>query len=810
MTRLTILTVATAAILVADVHAAPAAEPNADEEQRLVEVLESDRPFTEKCTACDRLKRIGTARSVPALAGLLTDERLTDWARTALESMPCPEAGAALRQAMAKTAGRARAGIVHSLGRRQDAQAVDILVPLLGNEDTEVAAAAAMALGDIGGAKPEATLKDAAGRAQPPTRIAVFDALLACAERHLAAGEKPRAAAIYTDLEDASHPEYVRVAAFRGRILGGGDGAAALLEQALEGTDRARRTAALGLVQSNPHHVPTATVAALLGRVGPSVRVALLGTLAERGDRSAVPAVASAAKSVAGPVRTAALRALGSLGDASVIAVLADAAANAEEDEQEAAREALVRLRGPKVRATLLERAASAGPAVREELIGALARRGERQAVPALFAMARAEDAAVRAPAVRALAVLAGDDAVGDLVGLLVRVGSEHERQALERAVRSVGERSERPAALVPAVLAPEKRAGTGARCALLRVAGHLGGPEALVALRTAVRHPSAEVRDTAVRTLADVAGPEAAPDLLRLAREAKDETHRVLALRGYWRMLGEATGLPATERLRLVREGLEVARRPDDRKRALSVLAHVPHLEALALAVDLAAEGAIRPEAHAACVLIASALGGQHPAAARAALRKVVDETGDDALRTQATEALAALDRFRGYITGWEAAGPYRQAGKECTALFDIAFPPEQPAAKGVTWQPAPTPADPALFWQADLSSLVGGNHCVMYLRARVRSPKAQPVRLGIGTDDGVKVWVNGRLVHANNAIRGLTPGQDKADAELKQGANTFLMKITQHTLGCGACVRLCRPDGSPVEDLSFGPGPE
>jgi len=410
--------------------------------------------------------------------------------------------------------------------------------------------------------------------------------------------------------------------------------------------------------------------------------------------------------------------------------------------------------------------------------------------------------------------VLAGDDAADELVGLLVRAKTDADRQALERALRSVGQRSEKPAALVPTVLAKAEGGAPPVRCALLRVAGHLGGPKALAALRKAAGDSDAAVRDTAIRTLADVAGPSAAPDLLRLAREADAETHRVLALRGYWRMLGEATGLPPTERLRLVREGLKAAQRPDDRKRALAVLGQVAHPDALRLAGDLAGEEAVRPEAQRACVQIASAIGPQHPSEARAALKKVIDETGDDALRAQAREAVAALDRFKGYITGWQAAGPYRQAGKECQALFDIPFPPEQPeqperpdAAAKVAWKPAPTPADPALAWQADLGSLVGGNHCVMYLKARVRSPKAQPVRLEIGTDDGVKVWVNGRLVHANNAVRGLTPGQDKAEAELKEGANTFLLKITQHTLGCGACVRIFRPDGSPVDGLTFGP---
>jgi len=101
-----------------------------------------------------------------------------------------------------------------------------------------------------------------------------------------------------------------------------------------------------------------------------------------------------------------------------------------------------------------------------------------------------------------------------------------------------------------------------------------------------------------------------------------------------------------------------------------------------------------------------------------------------------------------------------------------------------------------------------VGGDHCVVYLRTRVHCPSKQAVRLEMGADDGIKVWVDGKLVHANNAIRGLNPDQDKAQAELNEGWNEFLVKITQHTLGCEACLRIRARDGSTIEGLRFGVG--
>ena len=41
--------------------------------------------------------------------------------------------------------------------------------------------------------------------------------------------------------------------------------------------------------------------------------------------------------------------------------------------------------------------------------------------------------------------------------------------------------------------------------------------------------------------------------------------------------------------------------------------------------------------------------------------------------------------------------------------------------------------------------------------------SPRDRAARLDIGSDDGVKAWLNGKLVHGNNALRGVGVAQEK-----------------------------------------------
>ena len=69
---------------------------------------------------------------------------------------------------------------------------------------------------------------------------------------------------------------------------------------------------------------------------------------------------------------------------------------------------------------------------------------------------------------------------------------------------------------------------------------------------------------------------------------------------------------------------------------------------------------------------------------------------------------------------------------------------------------------------------------------------PAAQRVTLWIGSDDGIKVWVNYRLVHANNVTRSFARDQDSATVTLKKGENIILMKVTQNNMPWGASLRI------------------
>ena len=66
---------------------------------------------------------VGSAKSVPALAALLSDPDLAHPARMALEPMANADAGTALRAALGKVQGKLLSGVIASIGARRDPQA---------------------------------------------------------------------------------------------------------------------------------------------------------------------------------------------------------------------------------------------------------------------------------------------------------------------------------------------------------------------------------------------------------------------------------------------------------------------------------------------------------------------------------------------------------------------------------------------------------------------------------------------------------------------------------------------------------------
>lgn len=187
-------------------------------EMALVGVLESDAKYAGKQYVCRELSIIGTDQSVPVLGSMLTDEKLSDMARYALERIPGQAADKALIAALAKAKGNAQIGIVNTLGERGCRAAASDIAKLTGSSDQLLAGAALSALGKIGGADAAAALRKAKDSAPDKLRMVAYDACLKCADQMVEEGKKAEARKIYQELNTADVPQLVRTAALRGML----------------------------------------------------------------------------------------------------------------------------------------------------------------------------------------------------------------------------------------------------------------------------------------------------------------------------------------------------------------------------------------------------------------------------------------------------------------------------------------------------------------------------------------------------------------------------------------------------------------
>ncbi len=79
-----------------------------------------------------------------------------------------------------------------------------------------------------------------------------------------------------------------------------------------------------------------------------------------------------------------------------------------------------------------------------------------------------------------------------------------------------------------------------------------------------------------------------------------------------------------------------------------------------------------------------------------------------------------------------------------------------------------------------------------VAYAFTTINRKQAGKVYLSLGTDDGVKVWLNSKMVHRVLRLRALSLDEDGVELNMNAGENRLLLKIQQSKGGWGFAVRM------------------
>ena len=132
-----------------------------------------------------------------------------------------------------------------------------------------------------------------------------------------------------------------------------------------------------------------------------------------------------------------------------------------------------------------------------------------------------------------------------------------------------------------------------------------------------------------------------------------------------------------------------------------------------------------------------------------------------------------------------WHGIGPFFEVPG--TMPFDYQYPPELEVDLQAAYDEGKLRWEEQRDWIDGTPHYLPGDKCATYAYRTVHVDHRQPLTLYLGSDDGIKVWVNGKLVHQNILVRIVAPNQDRVPIVLEPGQNTILLKIVNLQGGYG-----------------------
>ncbi len=166
----------------------------------LLGFLGADVPLQARLIVIEQVGRLGKYEAVTPLGRVLMDDespRAREAARRALEHLPVVTVKRKLREALPKSTGRLRVGILRSLGIRRDFSGVQTIMETIEDPDPEVRLAAIEALARIGEISSKLVVEEALEGAQGIEYQRVLRAYLRLGDSLVQNSEKGTARRIY-------------------------------------------------------------------------------------------------------------------------------------------------------------------------------------------------------------------------------------------------------------------------------------------------------------------------------------------------------------------------------------------------------------------------------------------------------------------------------------------------------------------------------------------------------------------------------------------------------------------------------------
>ena len=168
-----------------------------------------------------------------------------------------------------------------------------------------------------------------------------------------------------------------------------------------------------------------------------------------------------------------------------------------------------------------------------------------------------------------------------------------------------------------------------------------------------------------------------------------------------------------------------------------------------------------------------------------------------------------AQADSEADFISSWHVIGPFRspERGKislDLATAVEADFRERNDGSIDARATYDGDAKDGVLSWKkvkagkrglVNLERWVGSiEWACAYAYTEIESVHPRDTVLGIGSDDGIKVWLNGKVVCTREVQRAYSVGEDTVSVHLEAGINRIFLKIDNYVAGWGFGVSMPR----------------
>jgi len=529
---------------------------------------------------------------------------------------------------------------------------------------------------------------------------------------------------------------------------------------------------------ANPSETALSALRDWLPKAKGNIRIGIINALGERRDGKAVKLLLNEALSKDADVRCAALQALGKIGDPIAIDAILLGLKDANGRVVRSAFSALLMLyehllasgrKKEALRAGIEALKSAKDSRQRRALLLHITKIADIGAIGAIATCLNDKDPFVRSLAMECLSGMEGEEASAELAKLMETADDV----TRSRLVLILGKRKDKVAMKVLNEALQDK--SDAVKVASMQALGKLGEASEELLLKAATSGVD-EIHETALKAY------------IALANKKLEKGDREGAVKMF------VIAARTSRTVELVRE-------------ALSGLAKAPSEEAIRIIEELLEEPRLKEDATRAYFAVAVSLAdaGKRDEALQMLFRLAAMSTPrtlSEAVFSKLRQLNPEVDvsSARGFVTSWWLIGPFKGTD------IDAVLPPE----KEVNLE-APVKFDGVeLRWFkhhtkdidgfVNLYELLKPNENVSaFMYAEIEVEKDMDALFKLGSDDSLKCWLNGKLVHRYAGTRAVD--QEVVKVRLQAGLNRILLKVVNFGGGWWATLRITDIDGRPIK---------